>query len=138
MSWRNGLRCRLVRGRIALASDDPDMAEAMAAEIVTDADALALSRYSTMGAVLVAQARLARHDTVDLESLGAVLELLPAAASLEGWWLTADVARLAGTRGDPFAHLAAGMVGDVAAAAGPYRDTLERFAAAYFERGPHS
>jgi len=117
MRWRHALRARLLEARLALAREDHDEAQAVAAEVVTEATRMGLPRYEVLGRLTGQWAEVAAGDPIDLGLLRRNLQALDGLAGLESWWWTAQlalatdddqirslagirVARLAGSAGD--------------------------------------
>jgi hypothetical protein len=127
MAWRARLRRRSLAARSALARGEPAEAAALAAEVVAEAARLGERRHTALGGILLARARHAAGEPVDLDRLDAVVARLDRVAGLEAWWLSAE---LAADFGVPrWRSLAADRVAAVAAGAGPWADRLRAAAA---------
>jgi DNA-binding SARP family transcriptional activator/tetratricopeptide (TPR) repeat protein len=129
MQWRHRLRRRLLIGRRALLTGDPDPALELGSGIVREADERGMDRYRVLGRVLVEQAHAVAGQPVDVEQLGELLTRLADVAGLEAWWITADVAAI--TKNDRFHALAEQRVTELAACAGDRAEVLHQTAARY-------
>ena len=127
MAWRARLRRRGLAARLALAIGEPADAVELASALVADAERLGERRHAALGAVLLARARRAAGEPVDLDRLDAVVGRLDRVAGLESWWLSAE---LAADFGVPrWRALAVDRAAAVAAGAGPWADRLRAAAA---------
>jgi tetratricopeptide (TPR) repeat protein len=132
MAWRHRLRARLYRAEIALASGEGDAAGGLAGELLAEARELGIARYQSLAGLLLARARLAGGDTVDLAGVDRILAGLGRVAGLEAWRLTAAVAAAAGV--ERWWALADTRVAELAAHAGPRASSFQRVAGATLER----
>ena len=90
MKWRFDLRRDLLAGRLALASDDADLAEQHAEAVRSAAAALGVHRFVVQAELLRSRARVRRGDTVgDLPSAADITAVAP----LESWWLMSELAQ---------------------------------------------
>jgi DNA-binding SARP family transcriptional activator len=127
MRWRIDLRHDLLRGRWALSAGDATRAAELGERVVTESTRLGVPRYTRQAEALLARARLASGDAVDLDALEATALALTEGAPLESWWLLAE---LAGDTGEPrFRALAEQRVDALLAGSGPYADHLRAAAA---------
>ncbi len=132
LAWRHGLRADLYAAQIALATGRAEHALALAEAVVLAAGAKGVERHRALGSLVVAHASHALGIEVDLDQLDALLETIGRVAGLEAWRLTAEAASTFGS--DRWWSLAERRADTLAKAAGPYAETLSRFAAARLER----
>jgi hypothetical protein len=113
--WRQELKLRSHRARLALAAGDP--AEALALAEALASDAAGVPRYAVPARLLAARARARLGEAPDLDAVAADLAELPRVVALEAWWLTAEAAADLGVA--EWAALAESRAGELAVGAGP-------------------
>ena len=96
--WRHQLRGRLIRARLNQATGDFDGALAGAESLATDAALLGTPRYEIQARLVAAMSSHQVGATPDLETVAELLAHLDEVAGLEGWWITAEVARVFGVQ----------------------------------------
>jgi hypothetical protein len=90
--WRHDLRVELLRGRIALARGDPEVALGIAERLLTAAAHRRAPRYTQLGAVLRVQARAALgEEPPPPDALAELSSSLSTVAGIEAWWLMAEL-----------------------------------------------
>ena len=122
--WRHQLRSRLLRARLDLARRATEQALRAAERLATDAAALGIPRYEVQARLVAAVARHEALGDADLDQVGVLLSRLGQVAGLEGWWITAGVARAFGV--EAWEDLAQRRVGALCKVAGAYAPALER------------
>ena len=125
--WRHQLRGRLVRARLEFALGENEAARARAESLAADAANLGVPRYEVQSRLVAAMAAHRVKTTAGLDDVGTLLVRLDEVAGIEGWWITAEVAREFGV--DAWEQLAGRRVTALAKRAGRYTDVLERSAA---------
>jgi DNA-binding SARP family transcriptional activator len=129
--WRHVLRGRLIRARLNLALGEGEAALAGAESLATDAAVLGVSRYEVQARLVAAMAAQRTGAATDPDEVGQLLSRLDDVASLEGWWITAEVAQVFGIH--DWEQLAQRRVGTLRKRAGRYAVALDRAASAYFD-----
>jgi DNA-binding SARP family transcriptional activator len=132
MSYRYEMRGKLHRARLLLASGENDDARGLALQIAEDAGAIGVLRYRLLAGLVAHEAQFASERSTDLGAVDEILRSLERLAGIEDWWLTARVAAWSGV--ERWWDRAAARVAALIPQAGPYRDTLERYAAAVFSK----
>jgi DNA-binding SARP family transcriptional activator len=127
--WRHELRGRLIRARLDQETRDFDAALARAKSLATDAALLGTPRYEVQARLVAAMAAHEIGDHPDLEMVAGLLTRLDEVAGLEGWWITAEVARVFGVH--EWEELAGRRVHSLRRRAGRYTEAFERAATRY-------
>jgi DNA-binding SARP family transcriptional activator len=127
--WRHELRGRLIRARLDQATGDFDGALAGAETLATDAATLGTPRYEIQARLVTAMSAHQLGATPDLETVAGLLIRLDEVAGLEGWWITAEVARVFGVH--QWAELAGRRVHSLRQRAGARAEALDRLATRY-------
>jgi tetratricopeptide (TPR) repeat protein/DNA-binding SARP family transcriptional activator len=122
--WRLRLKHRLLTGRLALIRGDAEGALAAADELVAQATALGVPRYTSVARLLAHRASRALGLPVDLEAVAADLDLLDRCVAIEAWRWTGDVA--ADFAQPRWLDRAADRAARLARNAGSYADGLRR------------
>jgi hypothetical protein len=120
------LRGRLLRARLDLALGATDAAVTGAERLAADAASVGTPRYEVQARLVAAVAGRQAGGPVDLDQVGRLLSRLPEVAGLEGWWITAGVARVFGV--GAWADLAQDRIAALGRRAGGYAPALERLA----------
>ncbi|HEY1989219.1 MAG TPA: BTAD domain-containing putative transcriptional regulator [Acidimicrobiales bacterium] len=128
--WRHVFRGRLIRSRLDLALEDPEAALATAEALAADTAILGASRYEVQARLVAAMAGRQMGAVTDLDEVEQLLSRLDELAGLEGWWITAQVARVFDVR--DWEQLAQRRLVALRARAGPHARALDRAASAYF------
>lgn len=128
--WRHVFRARLIRSRLDLALEKPEAALANAESLAAETATLGASRYEVQAQLVAAMASHQLGAVTDLEGVGQLLSRLDDLAGLEGWWITAQVARMFGVH--DWEQLAERRAVALRARAGPHARALDRAASAYF------
>lgn len=124
--WRHQLRGRLVRARLELALGENEAALAGAESLAVDAASLGIPRYEVQSRLVAAMAAHRVDATAGPDDVARLLDRLDEVAGIEGWWITAEVAREFEV--DAWAQLAGRRVVALAKRAGRYTGILERTA----------
>ncbi|HEX5088238.1 MAG TPA: BTAD domain-containing putative transcriptional regulator [Nocardioides sp.] len=95
--WRFDQRRQLLLARLALASLDAAAALEHGEAVVMAAEERGDRRYAVLGRLVHATATARLGRPVDGAAVAADLDVLGEVASLEGWWLAADVADATGS-----------------------------------------
>jgi hypothetical protein len=132
LRWRHELRGRLLTGRLAVAEEAWEDAQAAAADLADEAGRLGIARYLAAARILEAQARAGAGEPVDVDALASVLEDLPGLAGLEAWWLTAEAAAATGIAA--WWDLAELRAAQLAESSGARSEGLRHFAGRRLER----
>ncbi|HZM55871.1 MAG TPA: hypothetical protein VFC03_12690, partial [Acidimicrobiales bacterium] len=127
--WRHELRGRLIRARLDQATGDFDGALAGAQSLATDAALLGTPRYEIQARLVAAMSAHQVGATPDLETVAGLLTHLDEVAGLEGWWITAEVARVFGVH--EWEELAGRRVHSLRRRAGARAEALDRAATRY-------
>jgi DNA-binding SARP family transcriptional activator len=90
--WRQRMKIRLDRARLALAAGDAERAEALARSLADEAQDLGVPRYAIPARLVRARAWARRGDAADLDAVAEDLRRLPSAIALDAWTLTGEVA----------------------------------------------
>ena len=90
--WRNHMRARLIRARLAVAAEDFTGARQIARPLIEDTGRLGAQRYEVQAVLVDAIASARLGEAIVLETVSAVLARVDRLDGLEGWRLTADVA----------------------------------------------
>jgi DNA-binding SARP family transcriptional activator len=131
MAWHQRQRYWLQHARLLLAGSPgatSDEAASLAARVADDARSRGSRRYELLAGLALARATAsANHDAIN-----AALRELDAAAGLEAWWITAELAEWFDV--DRWHHDAVTRANRVAARAGEHGATLLPFAMSRFPR----
>ncbi len=127
--WRHQLRGRLLQARLNLATRDFDGALAGAASLAGDAALLGTPRYEVQARLVAAMSSHRVGATPDLETVDELLAHVDKVAGLEGWWITAEVARVFGVQ--RWEELAGRRVASLRRRAGARAEALDRAAKRY-------
>ncbi len=127
--WRHEIRGRLIRARLDRATGDFHGALAGAESVAVDAALLGTPRYEVQARLVAAMS--AHHVGVaqDLETVAGLLIRLDEVAGLEGWWITAEVARVFEVH--EWEVLAGRRVRSLRRQAGDHAGSLDRAASRY-------
>lgn len=96
MAWHQRDRYRLLSARLALATDDYELAMNSAAELVDNAGGRGEARYRALGEFVLAAARGRTGKSVDHDALKPALADLDRLAAMESWRSCAEVAAATG------------------------------------------
>ena len=127
--WRHQLRGRLIQARLRHATRDFEGARAGAESLATDAALLGTPRYEIQARLVAAMSCHQVGATPDLGTVAELLANLDQVAGLEGWWITAEVARVFGVH--EWEELAGRRVVSLRRRAGAYAESLDRAATRY-------
>jgi DNA-binding SARP family transcriptional activator/tetratricopeptide (TPR) repeat protein len=127
--WRHQLRGRLLRARLQHATRDFDGALPGAESLATDCALLGTPRYEIQARLVAAMSSHQAGVTPELETVGELLARLDEVAGLEGWWITAEVARVFGVH--EWVELAGRRVASLRRRAGARAEALDRAATRY-------
>lgn len=127
--WRHQLRGRLIRARLDQATGDLHGSLGGAESLAVDATALGVARYEVQARLVAAMAAHLIGAAPDLETVAALLHRLDEVAGLEGWWITAEVARVFGVH--QWEELAGRRVRSLRRQAGGNAEALDRAASRY-------
>ena len=127
LHWRVEQRARSLRVRVALLTGDADTAVEGAEAAVAEAAGNRDRRHLVLAEVLLARARHATGDRVDVERLDAAVRELDRVAGLEAWWLAAQLAEQLGV--PAWRRVAERRLAHLVGHAGPWAVTLRAAAA---------
>jgi len=127
--WRYELRGRLIRSRLDQATRDFEGARAGAESLATDAALLGTPRYEIQARLVAAMSSHQAGAAPDHEMVAGLLTRLDEVAGLEGWWITAEVARVFGVH--EWEELAGRRVRSLRQQAGGRARALDRAASRY-------
>jgi len=125
--WRLRFKLDLLRARTALAYGDAAAALGLAATVAADATRLAVPRYAAPARLVLALARAASGEPVDLSVVESDLLAVQSAVALEAWWWTGECA--AALHVPAWMDLCSSQVADLAGAAGERADGFRSRAA---------
>lgn len=129
--WRCEQRAAFLSARLHLEAGETDEALEVAASLESQAGARGDRRYETLARLVGACATLRGGQPVDPEAVDVDLGRLDEVASLESWWLTAEVAAASG---EPrWWRLAEERVARLAGRSGSLGDGLRDFAGMRFD-----
>lgn len=126
--WRQRLKLRLFRARVALATGDAGGAWAAATDLAAESARLGVPRYTVPARLLAAEAGVRLGRPVDLTAVEADLDELDRVATLDAWRITASVASTFGL--DRWRARAAHRAAALAGHTGERRPDFERRVAA--------
>jgi DNA-binding SARP family transcriptional activator len=121
MAWHQRHRLGLLRARAALMAGDRQSAWSLADAVRGDAAERGSRRYELLAAAVAARC----DDTLEPASIEPILRGLQSCACLEGWRLTAELARQFAV--DEWRIAAERSAASVIAHAGPHADTARRW-----------
>jgi DNA-binding SARP family transcriptional activator len=128
--WRHQLRGRLIRARLDWSTRNFGAALAGAESLAADAALLGTPRYEIQARLLAAMSGHLVDGRTGLELVAGLLARLDEVAALEGWWITAEVARVFGV--PEWEDWAGRRVRTLRRRAGGYAAALDRAATRYF------
>jgi hypothetical protein len=120
--WRLDLKHQLISARLALRRGEPGQALGIAGELETRAAGLGVPRYTSAARLLRHRAARALGMPTDPAKVAADLDGIEAAAAIEAWWWTGEVAADFGRR--DWLEEAAQRAGRLARNAGSYADGM--------------
>lgn len=130
--WRHQRRGQLLRARLALAAGEFARAQEVALGVAELAESDGVPRYLHPARILLAISRARLGEAPTPEAVYPDVEAIGRVASLEAWWLTAEVATALAV--DAWRALAATRLAELAAAAGDYAHGLRRWGATVLEQ----
>jgi len=120
--WRLDLKHQLISARLALRRGEAGQALSIAGELETRAAGLGVPRYTSAARLLRHRAARALGMPTDPAEVAADLDGIEAAAAIEAWWWTGEVAADFGRR--DWLEEAAQRAGRLARNAGRYADGM--------------
>jgi tetratricopeptide (TPR) repeat protein len=91
--WRHQLRGQLLRARLNLAEGNAERAQTSSLSLGAEATTLGAARYEVQALLVAACAAHELGHIPDVAGVRRLLDRLDEVAGLEGWWITAQVAR---------------------------------------------